>query len=201
MTDNSKGPAVRGEQSGASTVTADNVFPRPLIDYLNALSDRTELDRGSIVKSDATAAISEHIRRSDILWLQEDQQSRPVFELIAQFALHANKQVFRMDLSGFEEPFQIATYRATDSGFYGWHVDIGAGRLANRKLSLVVPLSDPSEYEGGELQLFYDHQPTTVAMPLGRIVAFPSYVLHRVTPVTKGVRRTMAIWVSGPPLR
>jgi PKHD-type hydroxylase len=195
------GPASQGRSVGASTVTADKIFPKAAIDHLNQLADRQPGDLGSIVKGDATAALAEHVRRSEVFWLEENPGSRPVFELIAQFVRQANDQVFHMDLQGFSEPFQIATYRASDSGFYGWHVDIGAGRLAHRKLSLVVPLTDPSEYEGGELQLFYDHEPTTVAMPLGRIVAFPSYVLHRVTPVTKGVRRTMAVWVSGPPYR
>ena len=190
-----------GRAVGASTVTVDNVFPRKVIEDLNRLADQRPGDMGSIVQGDATAAPADHVRRSEVFWLEEDPLSRPIYQLVGQFVQQANEQVFRLDLAGFGEPFQVATYRGDTGGFYGWHVDIGAGRLANRKLSLVVPLTDPSEYEGGELQLFYDHEPTTIAMPLGRIVAFPSYVLHRVTPVTKGVRRTLAIWVSGPPYR
>lgn len=190
-----------GRNAGASTVTADNVFPRQAIDYLNQLADRHPGDRGSIVRSDSSIALADHVRRSEVFWLDEEPASRPLFQLIAQFVQKANDQVFRFDLVGFGEPFQVATYRGTDSGFYGWHVDIGPGRLAQRKLSLVIPLTDPAHYEGGELQLFHDHEPTTVDMPLGRIVAFPSYVLHRVTPVTKGLRRTLAVWVSGPPYR
>lgn len=190
-----------GRNVGASTATVDNVFPWQAIDYLNQLADRRPGDMGSIVKGDASAALAEHVRRSEVFWLEEEPATLPIFQLIAQFVQRANEQVFRLDLKGFGEPFQIATYRGADNGFYGWHVDIGAGRLAQRKLSLVIPLTDPADYEGGELQLFHDHEPTTVAMPLGRIVAFPSYVLHRVTPVTKGVRRTLAVWVSGPPYR
>lgn len=186
---------------GASTVTADNLFPRSAIDYLNGLAERQDGEAGGIVGPDASPALAQHVRRSEVFWLQQDTASRPIFDLVAQFVLKANQQVFHLDLKGFGEPFQVATYRGEDSGFYGWHVDIGAGRLADRKLSLVIPLTDPSEYEGGELQLFYDHEPATVDMPLGRIVAFPSYVLHRVTPVTRGVRRTLAVWVSGPPYR
>jgi PKHD-type hydroxylase len=190
-----------GRQTGASTVTVDNVFPAQAVDYLNHLADRRPGDMGSIVRGDATAALADHVRRSEVFWLEEDASTLPIFQLVAQFVQKANAQVFGFDLTGFGEPFQVATYRGEDSGFYGWHVDIGAGRLAQRKLSLVIPLTDPSAYEGGELQLFHDHDPVTVAMPLGRIVAFPSYVLHRVTPVTRGVRRTLAIWVSGPPYR
>ena len=186
---------------GASTVSADNIFPKAAVDYLNQLADAQQAEAGGIVRSDASPALSEHVRRSEITWVDDTPASRPIFGLIAQFVSQANDQVFHLELSGFSEPFQIATYRATDQGFYGWHLDIGAGRLANRKLSLIVPLTDPSQYEGGQLELFFDHQPTAIDLPLGRIVAFPSYVLHRVTPVTRGVRRTLAIWVSGPPFR
>ena len=195
-----QGPAT-GRNVGASTVTVDNVFPRQAIDYLNRLADSRPGDMGSIVRGDASAALADHVRKSEVFWIDEEPATRPIFQLLAQFVQKANEQVFRLDLMGFGEPLQIATYRGADEGFYGWHVDIGAGRLAQRKLSLVIPLTDPAEYEGGELQLFHDHQPAAVPMPLGRIVAFPSYVLHRVTPVTKGVRRTLAVWVSGPPYR
>jgi len=196
----SESPA-SGRNVGASTVTVDNVFPREAIDYLNRLADSRTGEMGSIVRGDASIALADHIRRSEVFWLEEEPATRPIFQLLAQFVQKANEQVFRLDLVGFGEPLQIATYRGAEGGFYGWHVDIGAGRLAQRKLSIVIPLTDPADYEGGELQLFHDHEPTTVAMPLGRIVAFPSYVLHRVTPVTKGVRRTLAVWVSGPPYR
>ena len=196
----SESPA-SGRNVGASTVTVDNVFPREAVDYLNRLADSRTGEKGSIVRSDASVALAEHVRRSEVFWLEEEAATRPIFQLLAQFVQKANEQVFRLDLVGFGEPFQVATYRGGDSGFYGWHVDIGAGRLAQRKLSLVIPLTDPADYEGGELQLFHDHEPTTVAMPLGRIVAFPSYVLHRVTPLTNGTRRTLAVWVSGPPYR
>ena len=190
-----------GHNVGASTATVDNIFPRQAIDYLNQLADRRPGDMGSIVRGDASATVAEHVRRSEVFWLEDEPATRPIFQLIAQFVQKVNDQVFRADIVGFREPFQVATYRASDSGFYGWHVDTGAGRLAQRKLSLVIPLSDPADYEGGEFQLFHDHEPTTIAMPLGRIVAFPSYVLHRVTPLTKGIRRTLAVWVSGAPYR
>jgi PKHD-type hydroxylase len=141
------------------------------------------------------------VRVSDVVWAPDDADTGPIYGLAGQLVQRVNAQVFNLDVRGFTEPFQIATYRAEAGGFYGWHVDIGAGRLANRKISLVAPLTDPSEYEGGELQLFFDSEPQTVPMPLGRVVLFPSYVLHRVTPVTRGVRRSLALWVSGPPFR
>ena len=75
-------------------------------------------------------------------------------------------------------------------------------RHAPRKLSLSMLLSDPSEFEGGEFQVKTDDdnvkQLETVK---GRAWFFPSYTLHRVAPVTKGVRRSLVLWVGGPPFR
>jgi PKHD-type hydroxylase len=79
---------------------------------------------------------------------------------------------------------------------YGWHQDYG-GEIS-RKLSLVLQLSDPSEYEGGNLQVKTSSEPQTVKKQRGFIAAFPSYVLHQVTPVTKGNRQSLVAWVSGP---
>ena len=196
-------PAGPGGDPGSVTCVVDNIFPRDAISYLNQVAEAVSADAevGGIVRADASAARMDSVRRSDVSWLKDSPQNRPIYELVAEVVRRVNAEIFHLDLKEFGEPFQLATYRAENNGFYGWHVDTGAGRLANRKLSLVVPLTDPSEYEGGEFQAFYDDAPTPVEMPLGRIVAFPSYVLHRVTPITRGVRRSLAIWVSGPPFR
>lgn len=189
--------------SGASTCTVDNVVPAEMIAALNQFAEAAagRAEKGGIVLSDAKHARVADVRRSDVVWLGQDPANMPIYDFVAGFVNQANNQVFRLALESFTEPFQIATYRAEANGFYGWHVDIGAGRLANRKLSIVIPLTDPKDYEGGEFQVFHDSEPTPIPMPLGRIVAFPSYLLHRVTPVTRGVRRTMAVWVSGPAFR
>jgi PKHD-type hydroxylase len=70
-------------------------------------------------------------------------------------------------------------------------------RKARRKLSLVCQLSDPSEYEGGELQI-NTGEIFTPEKQKGTVILFPSYLLHRVTPVTKGTRRSLVLWIEGP---
>jgi PKHD-type hydroxylase len=196
------GTVLTDKHTGAATATAD-IFPRDFTVYLNrvAEAEAARAEAGGIVRANAQPAHSNEIRRSNVTWLQDTPDNRPIIQLIFDAAREFNQKIFHLELSGLTEPFQLATYKATEQGFYGWHMDIGAGWLANRKLSLVVPLTDPSEYEGGEFQVFHDHEPLTLEMPLGRVLAFPSYLLHRVTPVTKGVRRSLAIWVSGPPFR
>jgi PKHD-type hydroxylase len=80
---------------------------------------------------------------------------------------------------------------------YDWHMDCGEGNLSRRKLSMTIQLSDPEGYSGGNLELLYGRHPVTVERKRGTLVAFPSYTLHRVTPVTAGVRYSLVLWISG----
>jgi PKHD-type hydroxylase len=79
-------------------------------------------------------------------------------------------------------------------------MDIGHGSGSLRKISVVIQLSDPTEYEGGELQVMNGEEPYRVCnKEKGSLIMFPSFLLHRVTPVTKGCRRSLVLWISGPP--
>lgn len=181
----------------------DNIFPREAIRHLNALADaRAHAAKpGGVVHEDAKDQLALEVRRSKVLRLPATAEHLPLYQLVSQIIDHANQTVFRYELAGLWEQLQLATYTAEDSGFYDWHVDIGAGPLSQRKLSLIVPLTDPAEYEGGDFEVFYERGPQRVELPLGRVIAFPSYLLHRVTPLTRGVRRSLAVWVTGPPYR
>lgn len=196
-------PSGAAEQaSGASTCTVD-VFPSKAIEYLNSFAEAqaAEAEAAGVVQLDASPTVRSDIRRSRVLWLPQNREHAPIYQLVFDIVNRLNAQVFGLELLGVDEPFQVATYTAEEEGFYGWHVDIGPGRLAHRKLSLVVPLSDPKSYSGGEFEVFYDEAPKQIEMPLGRVLLFPSYLLHRVRPVTRGVRRSLVLWIAGPPFR
>lgn len=82
---------------------------------------------------------------------------------------------------------------------YGWHVDNFplAGLPTDRKVSVVCLMSDPSEFEAGELQIRL-YSEYTAPLVKGSVIAFPSILEHRVTPVTAGLRATATMWLSGP---
>jgi PKHD-type hydroxylase len=80
-------------------------------------------------------------------------------------------------------------------------MDFGTGELSNRKLSITVQLSDPDEYEGGELQFMVNQNIFTAPKDKGTAIIFPSFALHRVTPITKGSRKSIVGWISGAPYR
>lgn len=91
-------------------------------------------------------------------------------------------------------------YRYEPGDFFDWHMDLGDGALANRKVTTLIQLTSPSEYEGGRLELFgNDHH--TASVRRGTILVYPSYIMHRVTEVTSGIRYSLGGEVLGPPFR
>ena len=107
-----------------------------------------------------------------------------------------------VDTPGFlteEQLFSLRNEHDWEIGeYYGPHFDIGPGRLAERKLSMTVQLSDPADYTGGELLIY----PEFVAgKERGSMTVFPSFMCHNVLPVKTGIRYSLVSWVAGPPFK
>lgn len=141
------------------------------------------------------------IRRSDTAWITNQETTRWFWDRMAWIARQLNSQFYRFDLTGFAEDFQYTIYYGDCEGHYDWHLDSGGSEPATRKFSMVLQLSAPEDYEGGDLQILTSTDPENVRKERGLVAAFPSFRLHRVTPVTKGIRKTIVIWISGPPFR
>ena len=166
----------------------------------------SKIDTTAMVDSDKTKKVD---RRSKITWLDDVW----LYDLISFYVNQANQNAgwnFKLD---WFEPIQFTKYFASEKGHYNWHVDIGRPyddsnpnwENKQRKLSTIISLSDPSEYEGGDFEFnFKNKQPgldTSWPVPelkeQGSIVVFPSYHWHRVKPVTKGTRYSLVIWGLG----
>lgn len=145
----------------------------------------------------ATGYEGQASRRTRVAWLQREQAEDWFRELDALTRL-LNEQYWGLDLHGLTESLQYTVYEAGDH--YGWHTDAGP-KVRSRKLSVSVQLTDPAEYEGGELQIQMAEQLHVMPKEQGRAVVFPSFIRHRVTPVTRGVRRALVAWIGGPPFR
>lgn len=142
------------------------------------------------------------IRRAELSWLDDIPQAAWVMDRMMRLVSQANREAFGFDLSEFAESAQVARYGAEREGHFDWHSDIGAGQLASkRKLTIVVQLSDPAEYEGGGLELRPDSNLRHAPRDRGTAILFPSFVLHRVTPVTAGTRWSLTLWSHGPAFR
>ena len=139
-------------------------------------------------------------RRSGLSWMPNTPETQWVFQTLAHVASSLNAQFFRFNLVGFGENIQLTNYDESEKGMYGWHIDFNANPCSPcRKLSLVVQLSDPVDYEGGVLEIQpYGKEAIKIRKQRGLIVAFPSWTLHQVTPVTQGNRQSLVSWITGP---
>ena len=147
-----------------------------------------------------SGSIDTRIRRSGLNWMPNTQDTQWVFQKLGHIVSSLNAQFFRFDLTGFGEHIQLTNYDSSEQGMYGWHIDMGPDTKSPcRKLSLVLQLSDPVDYEGGVLEL-QPHGKDVIKMrkQRGLVVVFPSWTLHQVTPVTQGSRQSLVAWLTGP---
>ncbi len=142
------------------------------------------------------------IRRADLVWLDDLPEAAWVMDRMMRVVGQANRDAFSFDLTDFAESPQVARYTAERAGHFDWHTDIGAGALAaRRKLTIVVQLSGPADYAGGTLELRPDSNLRQAPTATGTAIIFPSFTLHRVTPVTQGTRWSLTLWSHGPAFR
>jgi PKHD-type hydroxylase len=137
------------------------------------------------------------IRSSSIKWIPKTNEWMWVYKKLMDLSIEANK-IWGFDLISIDEDIQYTEYYDKNDGHYDWHQDIGPGSASLRKVSITVQLSDSEEYEGGDLQIWSGGQNIqNVERGSGVVVIFPSYMMHRVTKVTKGTRRSFVLWVGG----
>ena len=158
------------------------------------IGNRVALTRATISKSE-DQAIDLSIRDSDVSWLWPKLEHDWIFEKITGATNYLNENYFNFHLSGFAEGLQFTRYVAP-TGHYDRHID-KAFQDRIRKLSLTIQLSSPDDYEDGELMLFYDRNTKVMPKEQGRMIAFPSYTLHQVAPVTVGTRYSLVAWLTG----
>lgn len=144
------------------------------------------------------------IRNSNVTWLNDSW----LYNILHPYVHTANSSSGWKFQWSHSEPIQFTVYKKNQ--YYDWHCDMFANGPTNRKLSVSVQLDDPSDYEGGDL--IFDPRDLTseggsrivedpAIKPQGTIVVFPSFVWHKVTPVTKGTRHSLVMWSHGEPFK
>ena len=180
-----------------------------LLDYCiknTKLKEAFVLNKGqSDADDDRIGRTDPSIRITDIAFVEPDgNEDNKVNELAWHFLNEANTRQFNFKIDSFQL-VQFARYR--DGGHYGWHRDVNESAIVpngeQRKLSLTFALTDPAEYEGGELQFFNGERPIEQRIindiqDQGSVIVFDSRDYHRVTPVTKGTRYSIVCWSVGP---
>lgn len=143
------------------------------------------------------------MRRSRIRWLDcTDPGWDWVRRDVMNFFLMANSEVFGFEICWLPH-LQFTEYREEDKGHYNWHRDVdwvSEGPM-QRKLSLVAQLSELNDYEGGDFQLEEESPSGQILRKRGTVLVFPSFLKHKVTPVTSGLRQSLVCWIEGPNFR
>lgn len=173
------------------------------INLLLAQPEWLRLEQGCVGGAGDKMRIDESIRANQVAWIGSKPELQHIWEKLANAVAEVNRRYFHFDLTGFHEPMQLGLYTEQQQGHYDWHTDAApSDNNVPRKLSMAMLLSDPSEFEGGEFQVkITTDAAQTLETLKGRAWFFPSYTLHRVAPVTKGVRRSLVLWVGGPAFR
>ena len=170
-----------------------------LVDSIVEKCLKEKLTKGTIGSKDGFIVDKEY-RNSDIKLLDKDKY-KELFQIIWDYAINANKFAYGFDISNIED-CQFSIYDSSYRGKYDWHTDTFWVNQLNydRKISLIIQLSDPSEYEGGQFEIkdVENSKEERESMnKKGSVITIPSFLEHRVTPVTKGRRLSLIAWIEG----
>lgn len=180
---------------------------------ITALAEACVLEDGKIGNGNSAeeAVVSHSYRKVETCGLMPHYElsgSRIdwLFERIRDKVIWANENHYHFDLHGLWQQINFLRYRAAtkpgeENGHYDSHQDYGGGTSSQRKLSLVVQLSNPADYDGCRLLLHNEKEFDPGHIGQGDMIVFPSWQVHRVTDITRGERRALVSWVSGPPFR
>ena len=180
-------------------VTVKGLFKPSFYTYIEELVESVGgLEEGKVETSEPNIVqLSKDIRISDIAFINDPSLRNDLFDIVQK----VNAAHFGFDIWNMAD-IQYTVYRADNEGHYDWHTDdqvsTGPNRVSARKISMTIQLSDPSEYEGGDFQFYRLTDMPEELKEKGTVLLFPSSHLHRVTPVTKGVRKSLVAWFDGP---
>ena len=186
---------------------ASNVFCKEDCEKIIALGSAKEMTNATVYKSKGTIIngvedksyddiIDNDIRKNKIAWLNEKDDMHWVYRRLTDVVQDLNRQFFNFDLYGFTEDLQFTEYSEIGD-YYDFHTDNMYLGLV-RKLSVSLQLSDPNDYDGGDLVINTGGGLQKMKREQGTITVFPSYNLHKVMPIERGTRYSLVGWVSGP---
>lgn len=166
-------------------------------DAILSFAKDLESQVGGVVRSEHQHETDRQVRNVSVKTITVDDMPW-LYDLMYTYIDDANSKFFKFDIYGLHESMQLLHYgEDIGGGHYDWHMDCGPG-IANRKITVIVQLTDPSEYEGCEVEVM-SHGILDKAR--GSVYAFPSYMMHRVLPLISGHRECLVMWVNGPTYR
>jgi PKHD-type hydroxylase len=174
--------------------TIPNSFTLEELDWIQDLTNSYSYTDG-VINSDDNP-LNENVRKSRIKWISYSDISGWLYDKIYPLIMEANSMLWGFTLASIDDSIQYTEYYE-NGGHYDWHMDMGSFPQNNRKISITIQLSDPNTYEGGDFEFWVNNAPWKAPKEQRLAILFPSYLMHRVTPVTKGTRKSLVLWVGG----
>ncbi|HEY8254851.1 MAG TPA: 2OG-Fe(II) oxygenase [Rhizomicrobium sp.] len=151
-----------------------------------------------------TGSGPEGIRTTEVAWVHRTAQTEDLYLRMEAIILRLNADLFHFELTGLTT-MQYAVYRDAEAGYFDWHSDYGRYRgdpgQEPRKITLSLQMSDGASYDGCDLEVRAAHPVDVAARERGALMAFRANALHRVTPITRGLRKALVVWAAGPEFR
>jgi PKHD-type hydroxylase len=151
-----------------------------------------------------TGSGTDGIRTTEVAWVYRNAQTEDLYLRMEAIVLRLNADLFHFELTGLTT-MQYAVYHDKEAGYFDWHNDYGRYRgdpgQEPRKITLSLQLSDGASYDGCDLEVRAAHPIDVAARERGALMAFRANALHRVTPITRGVRKALVVWAAGPEFR
>ena len=161
-------------------------------DEIISVGDSLEKIDGTITTD---LVVDNSMRKCKISWLSQNPSTDWIYRKLFDGCHKTN--FWKLDIRGYRDSIQYTTY-SEKGDFYDFHSDTGPG-MNHRKISMTVSLSDPDDYIGGDFE-FREHG-IIPKMKRGDAIMFPSWKQHKIHPITHGIRKTLVVWIAGPPIK
>lgn len=166
-----------------------------------AAMDDEKLQQGRITTKDGKN-LDASIRSGRVQWIGHKEVGDKVFSHLYTLAYVANRErKWNFEIQGIASALQAVRYWGDAEEHYDWHIDWGGGNTRHRKITVVAHLSEEEDFTGGQLQVTNSSIPAMAVQAAGTVTVFPTFLLHRVTPVTSGCRSAAVCWILGPSFR
>jgi PKHD-type hydroxylase len=184
-----------------------NAFSEREIRQINRLIRDNKFKDGILTFKDGDK-VNHKYRSCEDTWISNNENTKWIYDRIKSIMIEANNEYWNFNIDDLHN-LKYIKYNASDEDHVDWHMDINSTYNTEIKIGISIQLSDPEEYEGGELQIVnksfftYANNKSSISVPKekGCAILFPSYLLHRVKPVTKGERKCLVIFAYGEPFK
>lgn len=186
-----------------NSIRVESAFSGEEVDLIVASLQSREKEQGQIGTIEAGTLLK--YRSSKVSFINYSKEYSWLFDKFNKIIQNVNEEYYNFDLNGYDY-IQYSEYLANENGHYDYHIDLMLDMIPQkdydflyRKLSFTLCLNQQgTDYSGGDFKIKTGAEDVSMKLNKGDMIVFPSFILHKVEPVTEGVRKSLVGWVTGP---